>query len=222
MQTQPVSNIQFKGIPLSKVKIMTDKGEAAKYTLYKAIHGDEPFLEDIYLHTNVMNRYKKLTQDEYKTWDCILMYGLNQMLGNNKFTLLIADNKKCPCGFLNYTEYPQKLVVNYAATWPNKENERGIMAGKTLFRELFDIFVNDRTRKTIELEALRLAPFSPVTKYRELGFYSVGGSNWQESMKISNLRALETIEKFKDKILRREIKKEINVDFNETLHIVTD
>ena len=222
MQTQSISNIQFKGIPLSKVKIITDNGQVAKYTLYKAISGDEPFLEDIYNHTNVTKRIKNLERYQYEIWNGILSYGLNQKLGNGKYTLLLADQNKCACGFLNYSEFPNKLEVNYVSTWPNKENERGSMAGKTLFTELFNILLSDQKRKSIELEALKYAPFSPITKYRELGFYSIGGSNFQESMKITDIGAIKTLMKFKDKILRQQIKKEINVDFNNTLHIVAD
>ena len=222
MQIQPVNNISFKAIPLSKVKIITDGKVGAEYTLYKAIHHDEPFLEELYNRTNIMKRYKNLSQTEYQIWDGIMSYGLNQMLGNDKYTLLIADKLKRPCGFLNYTEYPEKIKVNYAATWPNKQNERGIMAGKALFTELFTIFLKDIKRKTITLEALRFAPFSPVSKYMELGFKMCGGSEWQETMRISDIGVSKSIEKFKQMIVREEIKKETNINFYDKLKFASD
>ena len=116
---------------------------------------------------------------------------------------------------------PDRFEVNYVSTWPNKENSRGLLAGKTLFMELFNIFKEDARRKTINLEALRCAPFSPISKYMELGFKSYGGSNFQEYMRISRDGVLKSIDKYKDLILRREIKNPVEVDFNNTVHIVT-
>lgn len=221
MQTQAISNVNFKGIPLSKVKVVTPNGQTARYTIYKALHNDEPFLEEISTYTHVTNRVTNLTEIEYTLWDSILSYGLNQSLGNGKYTLLLTDKNKCACGFLNYSEMPDRFEVNYVSTWPNKENGRGLLAGKTLFMELFNIFKEDIRRKTINLEALRCAPFSPISKYMELGFKSYGGSNFQEYMRISRDGVLKSIDKYKDLILRREIKNPVEVDFNNTVHIVT-
>ena len=221
MDVKPVGNIGFKGIPLSKVKIITPNGQTARYTVYKALHGDEPFLEEISLNTNVMNRVKGLTDIEYTIWDSILGEGLTQLLGSNKFTLLLADKNKCACGFLNYKQMPDKFSVEYVSTWPNKEGERGLLAGKTLFMELFNIFKQDTERKSIILEALTCAPFSPISKYMELGFRSFGGQNFQEYMRISRNGILKSLDKYKNMILRKEIKNPVEVDFNNTLHIVT-
>jgi hypothetical protein len=189
--------------------------------VYKALHGDEPFLEEISLNTNVMNRVKGLTDIEYTIWDSIMGEGLDQLLGNNKFTLLLADKNKCACGFLNYKQMPDKFSVEYVSTWPNKEGERGLLAGKTLFMELFNIFKQDTERKSIILEALKCAPFSPISKYMELGFRSFGGQNFQEYMRISKNGVLQSLDKYKNMILRKEIKNPVEVDFNNTLHIVT-
>ena len=87
--------------------------------------------------------------------------------------------------------------------------------------ELFNIFKQDFGRRSIILEALKCAPFSPITKYMELGFRSFGGQNYQEYMSISRNGVLQSLDKYKNMILRKEIKNPAEVDFNNTLHIVT-
>ena len=222
MKTQPVSNIQFKALPLSNVKIITNGSEAARYTLYKAAHSDEPFLEEIAQRTNIMKRYTKLTGNEYQSWYDVMIRGLYQSLDSNTHTILLANSNNNPCGFLNYTEKPLKFEVNYVSTWPVIPNQRGIMAGKTLFYELFNIFKKGPERNSITLEALTDGAFSPVSKYLELGFKLLGGPNGKENMKISDAGVSISLDKFKSKILRTEIENSKDINLYDELKIVSD
>lgn len=223
MKTQPVSNIQFRALPLSNVKIITNGREAARYTLYKASHSDEPFLEEISARTkNLKRRYANLSGEQYWSWYDVIARGLNQSLDSKTNTLLLANSNNNPCGFLNYTEKPLKYEVNYVSTWPVIPNQRGLMAGKTLFYELFNIFKKDPERNSITLEALIDSAFSPVTKYLELGFKPRGGPNGIENMKISDAGISISLDVFKSKILRTEIENPSEVNLFDTLKIVSD
>ena len=226
MQIQKINYTKFEGLPLSRIKATT-KEKTAEYTLYKVFPKDCDFLNDVYNNIDLTKRMPGLAHNKYFIWNQVIKLGLCGSLGKANTTILIANKHKNPCGFLNFTEYDKKYQVNYVATWPVIPKVKEFMAGKVLFAELFNSFVKSNNT-LIELEALRNAPFDPISKYMELGFRFCGGSNYQETpwlnlpikMRINKDNVLKITEKLKKNIQRQEIPNPQEIDLYKKLNIV--
>lgn len=220
MKIQNINNIDFRALPVSKIHITTS-AKKASYTIYKASNKDEQFLNDLYFSVDLKKIMPNLLEMHYLIWNKVVDYGLRARLNEKTSVYLIANNDKTPCGFLNFTDMDKKYNVNYAATWPILPKIKEFMAGKALFTELFNMAMKNN-KERIELEALRYAPFDPVSKYMELGFKMCGGSDYQETMRIGKIQIEKTLEKFKNIITRNEIKHSKEVNLYDELKVVKD
>lgn len=188
MKVQQIST-NFKGIPISKVKINASE---SKYVLYELENGDEEFLKKLYKKTNLKTLMPNLRDEEgYETWDWVLKNAINSFGTKNSKTLLETCNNK-PCGIMNYKDIDDKYYLKFITTFPIQQNKRLPFAGQVLINELFRRFI-DTKNNIIELTALRYSPFSPISKYMQLGFKMYGGTGFSEVMKINRENVEKTL-----------------------------
>ncbi len=206
------NNINFRGIPIAKTKIAENN-----LTLYKLTSRDKEFTDRLYHSLNLPELYPGFNKLQYGIWDEVTHLGLSQTYEKNQNTMLItADNR--PCGVLNYSAHSPKFNLNYVSTWPIKIGQKVPLAGKTLFMEFFRQFLNSDCR-TIELCALKYAPFSAISKYLSLGFKPRGGDNFRELMRTDRESAAKTLQKLEQSINLSSVKDSNDYDLIQRLEI---
>ena len=190
----------FGAIKVARARITTDAGTKL-YHLYNLERHDQDFLRNLYNKIDVEKRYPGLSDTEYSLWDYVLDVGLRGYYDNRiRKGLLLANQDKIPCGVMKYEDNKAKANIKYFATWPIEVSQRVPLAGKTLMLEFFRQILDNPGTRIVELNALKYSAFSPISKYMEMGFKMVGGTDGNQLMhlKLENIPAV--IEKFKNKI----------------------
>lgn len=217
MQVNSINNTSFTGIPISEIKV---KGKNSIYKLYDISPKDSPFLNRMYDSINLKKNYPGLSEKEYFLWQGLLKTGVENAANSDKKVLLeTCDN--VPCGILNYIAGPKRYNLSYIVTFPTKPKEKVPCAGQILFNELFKRFIPD-SANFIELQAMREAPFSPVTKYLRLGFKMHGGDSISEEMSIGKDGATAALAKQKEFLTSKVLSNQPDEDFDKTLHLIDE
>jgi hypothetical protein len=214
MYTKPINAINYKGVPLADYKV---KGIDACYKLYKVDNNDKEFLSKMYRTVNLKKLMPNLHEYDYINWDGIIKEAIYKTNDKDRITIIETCNDK-PCGILNFTPQGKEYCLNFIATFPIKIKKRVPCGGQILFNKLFKNFINSDA-ESINLSALKTAPFSPISKYRELGFISTGGDDWLEDMTIYRDGIEIAIEK-QDKFLSsKQVEKETDLDLGQIINL---
>lgn len=208
MNVNKINNTNFKAIPVADIKI---KGLQNQYKLYDITRSDKDYLMKFFNKLDLEKLMPNLKEHEYDTWSGIIQSAIELAANSGRKTILETCNDK-PCGFLNYFEFPSKFHLNYIATFPIKENEKTPFAGQILFNEVFRRLI-DSMIDVMELNALKKAPFAPISKYSRLGFQPFDSNGFSERMKITRSGIIDTLKKQDKFISYREIVNKDNVSF---------
>lgn len=198
MKVTPNNSTNFRGIHIANaVARVNNAGNSFK--LYKLTNRDADYLDYLRKRTNLAELMPNLSEMETDIWQSVFSNAVNTALVPNRNTFLIASDNK-PCGLaVSSKGYYNRYKLNQICTFPVECGKRIALAGKTLFRPVFDEFLNSKC-KGMELEALKFGPFGAISKYKELGFGMCGGSNYAELMRISPQRVQQTLKYLDDLI----------------------
>ena len=212
MKIAPVTKQHFGAIPLSEIKI---NNSDSNYKLYEITPNDEKFLDNLSDNLDLGKLMPKMSYEEIFVWKDLINSAIRKSKNYSTKTILETYND-VPCGILNYSDN-KHFKVNYVATFPDKKNHRVPYAGQILFNELFKRFI-DGMHTRIELEALRIGPFSPISTYLKLGFGMCGGNSLLEKMVASREKVLTTLAKQDQFIISNVIKNKEEVDLGKITH----
>lgn len=190
MKVQNINNTNFKAIPIANVTV---KNLDKTYKLYEVTRHDKKFLNQFYEKLDLEEMMPGLKDEEYDTWSGIIKTSIDLSNKKGRKTLLETCND-VPCGLLNYIPLANKFNLNYIATFPIEKDKKVPFAGQILFNEFFKRLLDSIADK-IELNALIDSPFSPISKYKKLGFKSMGGNGFVEHMKIVRNDIQDVVEK---------------------------
>ena len=205
------SDTSFKGIPVAKAKTPFNT-----FQIYKITTNDNDFIKKVQHNINLKKLMPGLKNETYDIWEAVTDSALSTGLHNSSTVVLATENR--PCGAMNFSQNKTSFDLNYISTWPIKKGEKVPFAGKTLFMELCRRFLEEKL-SSINLIALRYAPFDPVGKYLRLGFKPYGGNDYAEIMRINKERVKNTFETLKENISFEPIKDAKNIDLLQELNI---
>lgn len=206
-------NINFYGIPVAEVKAA---GNNLK--LYRLNSKDKGFMDNLYKTLDLRRLYPGFNNLQYNIWDEVTKMALKYADNNGKQTLLLTCNNS-PCGVANYSHQTPKFRLNYISTWPVNVAQKVPYAGKVLFMELFRQFL-DKDCYSMELSALKYAPFNAICKYLSLGFIPCGGDNYQEIMRANKKNISNSLNNLKQNINFIPINHGQEINLTEHLNII--
>lgn len=108
-----------------------------------------------------------LTKDEYKRWDEMIEYAVDNALCPGNTTYIETNNNKI-CGIITFRE-GKTTILDCICTWPTEFGKKVKLAGQTLFYQLFKDFESSKGKK-IKLDAITNGPYNTIEKYEKLGF----------------------------------------------------
>ena len=108
-----------------------------------------------------------LTKDEYKRWDEMVEYAVDNALCPGNTTYIETNNNKI-CGIITFRE-GKTTILDCICTWPTEFGKKVKLAGQTLFYQLFKDFESAKGKK-IKLDAITNGPYNTIEKYEKLGF----------------------------------------------------
>lgn len=198
MRISKTDKTNFSAIHIANAN-NTLKGVNTNLKLYRITAPDREFLVNMYKQTNLRELMPKLTEQEIDIWNSVFNRAVNSACSPNQTAFLIAADNK-PCGIaVSSIGYYNRYKLNNICTFPTEAGKRVVLAGKTLFRPIFDNFLASGC-KYMELEALKFGPFGAVSKYLQLGFGMYGGSDYVELMRTDRPKVLQTLKKLNELI----------------------
>ena len=215
MISAPISNTNFKGIPIAEIKV---KGINSCYKLYEINESDKDFLKKLYNSVDLKKLMPNLHEYDYINWDGILSEAINQACYKGRKTFIeTCDNK--PCGVINFSKSKfNTYYLNYIATFPTEPKKRVPCASQILLNQLFKTVINSN-RQGIDLSALKYAPFSPISVYSGLGFKFRGGDNWTEDMAIGREGILDALYGQKKFLDVKPVENQKNIDLGNVIDL---
>ncbi|MCM1009325.1 MAG: hypothetical protein NC390_00415 [Fusobacterium sp.] len=198
MKISRTDNTNFRGIHIANAATRVN-GVSNNFKLYKITDRDTDFLQNMYQKFNLRELMPRLSEQEVDIWTSVFRKAVDSSVRPNQTAFLIATDNK-PCGLaVSSVGYYNRYKLNQICTLPVEPGKRVVLAGKTLFRPIFDAFLASGC-KDMELEALKFGPFSPVTKYLQMGFGMYGGSDYVELMRINRAKAEKTLKQLDELI----------------------
>lgn len=198
MRISKTDKTNFRAVHIANAN-NTLKGVSTNFKLYRITEQDREFLDNMYKKTNLRKLMPTITEQEFDVWNSVFNKAVNTAGRPNRTAFLIATDNK-PCGIaVSSVDCYNKYKLNNICTFPIETGKRPALAGKTLFRPIFDDFLASGC-KQIEVEALKFGPFSPVSKYLQLGFGMYGGSDYVELMRTNRPKVLQTLKKLNELI----------------------
>ena len=214
MRTNPVSNINTRGIPIADIKV---KGINNSYKLFSVNFKDRVFLNKMYEAVKLDKLMPGLFEYDYIIWDEILHTAINKSKGAYSKSLLGVCNNK-PYGILHYNDFGKEYQLHYVATFPTEPQKRVPCGGQILFNELLKRFIQS-DKKGIELCAVKDSPFNPVETYRRLGFKKTDEDSYNEFMYISRNNAVQTLLEQNEYIISTPAKNKENLNLEKELSL---
>ena len=183
MHINSVNSTNFNGI---HVATLSNKANNSVFDLnvYKIVPSDKPFLDIMQdnIHLGVLT--KGISRDGLEKWHTIIKRAVDMSVSPMRSVHLLAKDKK-PCGIVACSNSYGNYKIDYIATWPVKSNEKVPLAGKALFRVVFDDFLKSGLLR-IDMDAIKDGPYDCIAKYMRLGFKSMGGGNFIEKMRATS------------------------------------
>lgn len=173
---------------------------------------DQPFIKELKVSVNFEKLMPKMKKEDIDIWKTIFHIAINQVTETRKTGILETINQ-VPCGLMAFSEKLNGYHLDSICTWPIEPQKKVPLAGKSLFSVLFDDFLKSNSKK-IELDAVSYSPFSPVTKYSQLGFKQTGGENGIIAMRILREDVLKSFDKLNKIIKLKTINYLENKNFN--------
>ncbi len=193
------NNINFKArhIAVIKNKCNDIKNGLDLYELN--IKHDKSFLKRLDKDIQIKDLMPNLKKQESERWQEMLSYAIIKAQEPNRKTYLLS-NKNKPCGIITYLPGKNNYHLDCICTWPTEFGQKVKYAGKSLFNQLFNDFLNHKSKK-IKLEAITDGPYNTVNKYKELGFIVTGSQNSNKIlMEINTNNAKNTVNNLKNKL----------------------
>lgn len=210
--------INFQAIHIANCKNII-KNTETNIKLYSLdAKNDRPFLIRLPGAINMKNLMPDMTDYAYGRWHDMLQFAVMGALEQDKKTLIAATDNK-PCGIAVFLPGKNKFHLDCICTWPVEFGKKVTLAGSTLFKQLFEIFIQSKADK-IKLEAITNGPFDNVSKYKKLGFIDLGWMNDHEIVMETNVpRVKSTLQRLNDLIFTEEIKNSPKENLLETLDL---
>ncbi len=177
------------------------KNVETKIDLYEITSKDKAFLKKLKETVNMENLFpdKRISKDEYQRWQDMLSISVDQAFNNgNKSIIAVKDNK--PCGIITFKPDKRTYFLACICTWPVETGKKVVLAGQTLFKQMFSEFLAQKSN-FIELVAILNGPFSVVPKYMRLGFKQTGGENFLVAMRANQERVKNIMKNLDDIII---------------------
>ncbi len=212
------NSVKFSGIPIAK-SVNRVKNIETAIDLYQVTPRDKEFLHILDKKTNMKRLMPKsrITPLEFDIWHDMLHMAVEKAVRSGKKCVIAAVDKK-PCGIMTYTPGHKAFELDYICTWPVETGKKVPLAGKTLFKHLFDSFLQTNASK-INLTAMRNGPFNIVSKYSTLGFGQNGGENFFTSMSAYRHKIFNKMLELNDMISTTSIRNAEDVDLSKVLEV---
>ena len=182
--------LKFTGIHIANSTNYIKNAET-NIDLYQITRNDRAFLQKL-RNTIKMNELMpdaKITKSEFDRWQEMLNVALDKALNTDRKCFIAAKDNK-PCGIITFHPGKNKYHLDCICTWPVEAGKKVVLAGQTLFKQMFTDFLGSKAN-ILSLDAILNGPFDTVSKYSRLGFKQVGGENWLVAMRTNR----ETTEK---------------------------
>ena len=182
--------LKFTGIHIANSTNYIKNAET-NIDLYQITRNDRAFLQKL-RNTIKMNELMpdaKITKSEFDRWQEMLNVALDKALNTDRKCFIAAKDNK-PCGIITFHTGKNKYHLDCICTWPVEAGKKVVLAGQTLFKQMFTDFLGSKAN-ILSLDAILNGPFDTVSKYSRLGFKQVGGENWLVAMRTNR----ETTEK---------------------------
>lgn len=217
MQINSPNNLSFTALHISNAKNIVKNVETSLEIFELNAKNDKTFLKKLPEKIHIETLMPNLTKDEYVRWHEMLEYAAyNAQLSDRKTLLAVKDNH--PCGILVYLAGKNKYHLDCICTWPVEYGKKVTLAGKTLFKELFNRFSQSKANK-ITLEAITNGPYNTVSKYKDLGFKECGGLKHKIFMETNAAKVKQTLKNLNTLINTETISNEQNKKLNLILDI---
>lgn len=219
MNVQNCNNsVNFRGIHIAK-SVNRMKNIETVIDLYQITSKDKEFLKVLDKNTNMkrLMPHSRITPLEFDIWHDMLHMAVEKSNSSRKKCIIAAVDKK-PCGIMTYTPSHKAFELDYICTWPVEIGKKVPLAGKTLFKHLFDSFLQTDASK-INLCAMRNGPFNVVSKYSSLGFGQNGGENFFTSMSAYRHKIFTKMLELNDMIKTTSIKDAEDVELSKVLEV---
>ena len=182
--------LKFTGIHIANSTNYIKNAET-NIDLYQITRNDRAFLQKL-RNTIKMNELMpdaKITKSEFDRWQEMLNVALDKALNTDRKCFIAAKDNK-PCGIITFHPGKNKYHLDCICTWPVEAGKKVVLAGQTLFKQMFTDFLGSKAN-ILSLDAILNGPFDTVSNYSRLGFKQVGGENWLVAMRTNR----ETTEK---------------------------
>ena len=216
--TKTPQKIDFQAIRIANSKNIIKNVETNLKVYELCAKNDKPFLIRLPGKINTKNLMPDMTDYAYERWNEMLRFAVDSSLENDRKTLLAVKDDK-PCGIAVFLPGKNKFHLDCICTWPVEFGKKVTLAGTTLFKHMFEIFIQSKADK-IKLEAITNGPFDNVSKYKKLGFIDLGWMNDHEIVMETNVpRVKSTLQRLNDLIFTEEIKNSPKENLLETLDL---
>lgn len=182
--------LKFTGIHIANSTNYIKNAET-NIDLYQITRNDRAFLQKLRntIRMNELMPDAKITKSEFDRWQEMLNVALDKALNTDRKCFIAAKDNK-PCGIITFHPGKNKYHLDCICTWPVEAGKKVVLAGQTLFKQMFTDFLGSKAN-ILSLDAILNGPFDTVSKYSRLGFKQVGGENWLVAMRTNR----ETTEK---------------------------
>lgn len=185
----------FKAREIAQTRTII-KNIETKITLYELNHKDKTFLTQLPEKVDLQKLMPNLTPQGYSRWKEMLQVAVDKaLLTDRKSCLAVVDNK--PCGIITYKPGKRTFDLDCICTWPVEFGKKVKAGGKTLFNQLFNTVMEQKSEK-IKLEAITNGPFETVENYKKLGFFITGGEGHKVFMETNSNKIQKTLKKLND------------------------
>lgn len=196
----PTSCQNFTGIHIANSKNCIKNIETS-IDLYEITNKDRAFLKKLRESVKMSELMpdKNISQQGYDRWQEMLNLALDKALNfGQKSIVAVKDNK--PCGIITFKPDKRAYKLDCICTWPVEKGKKVTLAGQTLFKQLFEDFLEAKSH-FVSLAAILNGPYSVVEKYMRLGFKQTGGENFLVAMRTNQEQVKNTMKYLNDIII---------------------
>lgn len=212
------SSPKFNGIHIANATNCIKNAET-NIGLYQITSNDRPFLQKL-RNTIKMNELMpdaKITKSEFDRWQEMLNVALDKALNSDRKCFIAAKDNK-PCGIITFQPGKNKYHLDCICTWPVETGKKVVLAGQTLFKQMFTDFLGSKANM-LSLDAILNGPFDTVSKYSRLGFKQVGGENWLVAMRTNRDTTEKTMKHLNNIINTNPTNNDTDLNLLETLDL---